>query len=202
MMIVRYAMGLACAAALAACSSAPLRYYTLVPGELATKPLSSSAPSSIELVSVTVPPEVDVPQIVTRSGDTNMVLHDGDRWVAPLGDEIHAALDDALLHQSNVQDVPPGGPVDSASTRIGIRVEQFDGTIGQHADLIVDWWMVPHGVSLGRRLTCQSVIQKSAAPNIDGLVRAYQMTIQELAKEIVAAERASAAGTLVATCHL
>ena len=200
-MIVRYAMGLACAAALAACSSTPIRYHTLVPLELATVTPLPSAPPLIELVSVTVSPEVDVPQIVTRSGDTAIVLHDSDRWSAPLSDEIHAALDDALLHQYGVQDLPPGGPADSVGARIGVRVERFDGVIGQHADLVVDWWVVPHGVGRARPLSCQSLIRKTAGPGLDDLIRADQMAIQELAKEIVEVVKASAAGMVPAACH-
>lgn len=200
-MTIRYAMGLACAAALAACSSTPIRYYTLVPRELATANPLPSPPPWIEVVSVTVPPEVDVPQIVTRSGDTAIVLHDSDRWGAPLSDEIRAALDDALLRQYGARDLPPGGAADSVRIRIGVRVERFDGVIGQYADLVVDWWAVPQGAGRARPLSCQALIHKNAGPGLEGLIRADQRAIQELAKAIVEEVQASAAGMVPAACH-
>lgn len=150
------------------------------------------ARESIQLVSLTVPSNVDVPQIVTRSGNTTMVVHDNDRWSAPLGDEIHAALDASLLNDYGIRDVPLGSPIDSISARVGIRVERFDGAVDQQVTWVVNWWLVPPEADRSHALSCESVVHEPAKGGLDGLVRADQRVVENLAKQMAASLHAMA----------
>ncbi|MGB3461073.1 MAG: ABC-type transport auxiliary lipoprotein family protein, partial [Rhodanobacter lindaniclasticus] len=75
------------AALLAACASAPLHYYTLLPGSAA--PVAESATAiPFEVLTVNVPAQVDRPQLVVRQGGQSVALLEGERWIAPLADEV------------------------------------------------------------------------------------------------------------------
>ncbi|CAM5542701.1 PqiC family protein [Rhodanobacter lindaniclasticus] len=76
---------------LAACASAPLHYYTLLPGV----PASVADPVTaipFEVLPVNVPAQVDRPQLVVRQGGQSVALLEGERWIAPLADEVRGAL--------------------------------------------------------------------------------------------------------------
>lgn len=98
---------------LAACGgSAPVRYYTLVPAADAYAPTAtqsaitpSAAPFQFELLPVGVPAQVDQPQLVVRQGGQGVAVLDGERWIAPLGDEVRGALSADLARQLHTQDV-------------------------------------------------------------------------------------------------
>jgi uncharacterized lipoprotein YmbA len=81
------------AAMLAACASAPVHYYTLVPEPDSTQ-AQSVPPASFqfELLSVGIPAQNDVPQLVVRQNGQAVALLDGERWIAPLADEVRSAL--------------------------------------------------------------------------------------------------------------
>ena len=82
----------ALALALAGCASAPLHYYTLVAPPGAAGATAAPAPYPFELLPVSVPAQVDVPQLVVREGGQGMLPLQDQRWIAPLGDEIRGAL--------------------------------------------------------------------------------------------------------------
>lgn len=67
--------------ALAACSSAPTHFYTLLPSA-STATSTRSVPYAIAVLPVTIPAAVDRPQMVVREGGSNVALLDGERWIA------------------------------------------------------------------------------------------------------------------------
>src|SRR6185312_11842720 len=80
---------LAAALGLAGCASAPLHYYTLMtPAGSTAGNAAAPAPYPFELLPVGVPAQVDVPQLVVREGGQGVQPLDGQRWIAPLGDEV------------------------------------------------------------------------------------------------------------------
>jgi uncharacterized lipoprotein YmbA len=90
-----------------ACSSVPpVRYFTLVPApstEAAVAPVAQ--PFQFELLPVTVPAQVDQPQLVVRQGGQGVAMLQGQRWIAPLGDEVRGALSADLTRDFHAQDV-------------------------------------------------------------------------------------------------
>src|ERR1700690_2163208 len=107
------AIFLTAAVMLGACASAPVHYYTLVAPEAQGRVPEGSDPAAIqfELLSVGVPAEVDVPQLVVREGGERVGLLDGERWIAPLSDQVHAALTADLARALPGQDISALGAV-------------------------------------------------------------------------------------------
>jgi AcrR family transcriptional regulator len=92
------AIGIAVLALLAGCGSAqPPRYHTLMPAPASTARTPAPAGSlAWEVLPVAVPAGVDQPQWVVRTVDGSLAVLEQERWIAPLGEEIRAAVADRL----------------------------------------------------------------------------------------------------------
>lgn len=189
------------AAVLAACaSSPPARYYTLqAPAGQAAPASSVDAGFMIEVLTVNVPAQADQPQIMVRTGEGSIAAMYSDRWSAPLGDELRAALSDGLTRDLGALDVhvvrpAPGTPV----WRVQTDVQRFDMNDGGPAVLDVTWRARPISIK-GRTLVCRSIITVPGTGGVDGLVTAQQKAAALLASTIASGirsggQRAEAAG--------
>lgn len=189
--------------ALTACASAPLHYYTLIApagGSVGGDMPASSAASSppFELLPVGIPAQVDQPQLVVREGSQGVALLDGERWIAPLGDEVRGALSANLARELHSQDVSglPGN--DRPLLRIKLDVRRFDSQPGSYA-LIEGAWSVRllRGTQPGM-LACTSRISETVGPGYAALVQGHQRAIGELAAQIAAVARSLGHGQAAA----
>jgi uncharacterized protein len=190
--------------ALAACASTPLHYYTLIapadesaggsmaPADaLAGEAVPDAAAPSLpfQLLPVSVPPQVDQPQLVVREGGQGVALLGSERWIAPLGDEVRGALSADLaraLHSQDVSDLPAS---DAPLLRIKLDLRRFDSQPGSYA-LIEGVWSVRllHGARPDA-LTCTSRIKVPVGPGYPALVQGHQQAIARLTGQIGAAAR-------------
>jgi uncharacterized lipoprotein YmbA len=188
---------------LAACASAPLHYYTLVPpaGDGGASPTAESAAAlPFELLPVSVPAQVDQPQLVVREGSQGVALLEGERWIAPLGDELRGALSADLARELHSQDISglPGN--DKPRLRIKLDVRRFDSQPGSYALIEGNWSVrVLHGIQETTAVACTSRISESVGPGYDALVQGHQQAIGQLAAQIATASRVLAGGQ-AATC--
>ena len=188
-------LGLAMAAlALGACGSAPMHYYTLVPP--AGEPAGAATPVvggfQFELLPVSVPAQVDQPQLVVRQGGQGVVVLQGERWIAPLGDELRGALSADLARDFRAQDVS-GLPSQGKSTvRIKLDVRRFDSVPGSYAYLDAAWSL--RSLKGGEALACTSRISEPVGAGYDTLVQGHQQAVARLAGQIGAAASAMASG--------
>ena len=171
---------------LAACSSAPLHYYTLVPP--ATE--SASAPTAdfvFELLPVGIPSQVDQPQLVVRSGGQGMQMLDSERWIAPLADEMRGALSadlSRILHAKDVSGLPVGKlPV----LLIKVDVRRFDSAPGSYALIDAAW--SAHTSQGTATMACTSQLSQPVGAGYDALVQAHQQLLDQLAGQIAASAR-------------
>lgn len=156
----------------AGCSSAPNNYHTLV----AAQP-SRAAGEKIQVERVSLPPQVDRPQLVIRQGASSLVILETEWWGANLVDEFRSALQDQL-----------GGPVGGLPRAVlRVDVQRFDTVPGQYALLDAVWRLKRQGQD---ELTCRTSVQTPAQNSIASLVDAQQVNLQKLASAV----RASAAG--------
>ena len=78
---------------LAACASAPTRFFTLdavPPG--AASPAAAYAGPPVKLLAVHIPPALDRDELVSETGAGEMRVHDLEHWEAPLGLTARQAL--------------------------------------------------------------------------------------------------------------
>ena len=77
---------------LAACSSAPTHYYTLLPPVAEGSSAARTGGPQFEMSTVRIPVQVDQPQLVVRQDSGTLAILETQRWSAPLVDEFHDAL--------------------------------------------------------------------------------------------------------------
>ncbi|NWE40384.1 membrane integrity-associated transporter subunit PqiC [Pseudomonas yamanorum] len=151
---------------LAACRSEPIQFHTLTPVQRSAASLAAGGEIRIE--SITVPPQVDRPQIVIRQGDSGVAILETQWWAASLVDELRSALVDQLAsHRKNLA--------------VRIEVQRFDSIPGQYALLDVKWRLRQTGTDERRPLTCRTVVQSPSGPTIDDLVIAQQNNVKRFA---------------------
>jgi uncharacterized protein len=183
--------------ALAACASAPLHYYTLIAPAGSMAPTGESAgalsganrsPLPFELLPVSVPAQVDQPQLVVREGGQGVALLNGERWIAPLADEVRDALSADLARELHSQDVSGLPANDKPLVRIKLDLRRFDSQPSSYA-LIEGNWSVRllHGGGHTGALTCSSRISETVGPGYDALVQGHQRAIEQLAAQIAVA---------------
>lgn len=187
---------LAAALGLAGCASAPLHYYTLMtPAGSTAGNAAAPAPYPFELLPVGVPAQVDVPQLVVREGGQGVQPLDGQRWIAPLGDEVRGALAADLARALGVADMSglPGNG--QPRLRIKLDVRRFESVPGNHALIDAAWSLRLTGGSGGQdALACSSRISEPVAAGYDALVAGHQQVLAALAGRIAATARAYETG--------
>lgn len=199
-----YVLGLGVIMVLSGCASAPMHYYTLVPpagadADIAPPPASVGvAALPFELLPVSVPAQVDQPQLVVRQGGQGVVLLNDQRWIAPLGDEVRSALSVDLARTLGSQDVSGMTGSDKPRLRIKLDLRRFDSQAGHYALIEGAWSVRTLHVQPGRVLACTSRIREKVGPGYDALVQGHQRAIAALAGQIAAVARSLAGGQAAA----
>lgn len=193
--MIRQARPLLAAATLmlAACASAPMHYYTLLPSAL-TGSSNPAASLAFEVLPVSVPPQVDQAQLVVREGGQSVSLLQSERWIAPLGDEVRGALAADLARELPGRDI--GGMSSGGKPVLQIRLDlrRFDSQPGSYALIAGVWSVRWQDQGKQRSLACTSHIRESVGPGYDALVQGHQQALGELAAQIATVGRALAAG--------
>jgi uncharacterized lipoprotein YmbA len=178
--------------ALTACASPPLHYYTLVPPAPTMGSAESSVVFQFELLPVGIPAQVDQPQLVIRQGKQGVTILNGERWIAPLADEVRSALSTYLAREMNTQDVS-GLPVsDRPRLRLKVDLRRFDSVLNNYALIETSWSLrLMRG---GATVICTSRIRQPVGPGYDALVQGHQEALRQLAGQIAQVARVAAVG--------
>lgn len=187
------------ALALGACASAPVHYYTLIAPTAEAAGTASAVPHTasvlpFELLPVSLPAQVDQPQLVVRDGAQGMLLLNGERWIAPLGDELRSALAADLVRALPGSDASglPGN--DRPRLRIKLDVRRFDSQPGSYALLAGTWTMRVVNGTHADAVTCASSVRETVGPGYPALVQGHQQAIAALATQMAVVARALSAG--------
>ncbi|MHC8366985.1 PqiC family protein [Pseudomonas sp. ZT5P21] len=153
---------------LAACRSEPIQFHTLTPTQFGGTARGNGGEIFIEGLSV--PPQVDRPQIVIRQGNSGLAILETEWWAASLVDELRSALVDQLANSN---------PQRKVSVRVD--VQRFDSIPGQYALMDVKWRLRGAGEGDNTLVSCRSTLQTPSGPSIDDLVLAQQNNVKRLA---------------------
>lgn len=187
----RIAVAAALALALAGCSSAPTHFYTLVPPP-SPSPSAVRASYLLEVLPVTIPAQVDQPQMVVRQGDDQVQLLESQQWIAPLGDEVRSAFAGRLGRDLGTHDVyGMPHPKHARIYRLRLQLQRFDSVPGRYA-LIEAGWSVRDGH--GAVINCSSRVRETVGAGYAALVHGHQRAIARVADQAAAVVRAMAAG--------
>jgi uncharacterized lipoprotein YmbA len=186
---------LAAALLLGACASTPpTRFYSLVPAPPAAPRSGTAADFRIDVRSVSIPAQVDVPQLVVRLGPEELTQVETRRWISPLPNEIRDAVAAELGARLGVRDIHGlGSSADSPPVyRLALAVQRFDSALGAYARIDVLWSITPPGTE--QSTSCFSSINETVSPGYEALAAGHQRALVRLADSIALALTAARQG--------
>jgi uncharacterized lipoprotein YmbA len=178
-----------------ACTSAPVRYYTLTPPPNKTLPASQIS-LAIDVRVVHTPPQLNRAELMVRTGPTEVTLLENERWASPVNDEIKDALRLELQRRlGGMTGLPPA----FTKLTIDVDVQHFEAELGRYALLAASWsaTLSPMGPrpNEARATTCTFRANQKIRSGYPGIVEGYQREIAALADTIVAVLTSSASGS-------
>jgi len=171
----------------------PTHYHSLLapPQSSGTAARVVPAPSvSFEVLQVTVPVQVDVPQIVVRLPDNSMSVLEHERWIAPLGDEIRALVTQRV-EQTLLQG--PATPAADRSWRVRLDVQRFDSMLGRAASVQALWSLHAAGGGTAA-VRCQASYEQPVGAGVGALTSGHRALFEQLGDAIGRALKVAASG--------
>ena len=125
----------------AGCSSSPpTRFYTL--NDTAPEAVAPSGVGLVEVTGVTVPGELDRPEVVRRMGPNQLKISGLDRWAAPLDQIIRRVLTDDIGRRVRA-------PVPGREYPVSVDIHEFYGDDSCNVTLRAAWTVrQPHAAAL------------------------------------------------------
>jgi len=183
-----------------ACTSAPVRYYTLTPPPDKILPASETT-LAIDVRVVHTPPQVNRAELMVRTGPTEVTLLENERWASPVNEEIKDAvrleLQRRLGRMTGLQ---------RAFTKLtlDIDVQHLEAELGRYALLEASWsaTLSATGQRSNRAgaTTCTFQADEKIHSGYAGIVEGYQREIAALADAVVAV-LTSPASDIDASCQ-
>ena len=125
-----------------ACSSGPpTHFYTL--SDTAPEAAAPAGVGWVRIVNLTIPGELDRPELVRRVGPNQLSIAGLDRWAAPLDETIRRALTDDIARR-----VPAPAPGQQYSVSVEIR--EFYGDSTCNVSLRAGWTVKPSRPEVAR----------------------------------------------------
>jgi uncharacterized protein len=184
---------------LAACASSPEHFYTLQPRDSRAPDPPSRADYAVVVTTVTVPSDVDRPELVVRDRAQGVLVLEEERWIEPLPSAVRRALAQDLGERLRDAVVLEDGEtaVHPKVIRVAVYVRRFDIAPATSVRLEADWLLI-EGNAPARQGSAEAVVPVHAR-GYAVLVAAASQAIAQLSDAIAAsldAARAdSAAGS-------
>lgn len=190
----------ALACLLAACGTEPAtRFHSLLPAPSA-RAVASAQPISMaplwELMPVQVPAQLENPQWVVRLADDTLALLEYDRWIAPLAEEMRAAV--ALRLAAAFGPTPPAAP-SGKPWRIAIEVLRLDAALGRAVHLEAEWTL-REGDQKDPALRCRAVFLQPVGSGLAALGSGQRATVEQLGDAVAAALKGQLSSPRVPSC--
>jgi uncharacterized protein len=179
------------ASLLSGCASTSPHFYTLVRESPRNSSNVAAADVHLKVGPVRIPAQVDRMELVTRLPDGGIAIADGERWIAPVADELQSALSVELLRRLGRAPVDPAG-LDSISVRL--NVERFESAPSRYALIEASWSL---GMKRSRKdvlVVCRTRAYEQVSGGYPELVRGYQRAVAAIADEIATVAQESAGG--------
>lgn len=178
------------AVALAGCSTAPARFYSL--DSTASADGAPAMPSAVMVGPVTIPASVDQPEFVVQVAANRVEVNEFNRWVSPLSDGIARAVASDLVVLLGTPDVATADLANfSPDYRVTIDVQRFESIQGQAATLEAVWTV--RKTAGGEIRTGRTVAREpTQGQGFDALAAAHSQALAKMSSDIAAAIRAEA----------
>ena len=180
------------ASLLGSCASTSPRFYTLVPESERNRSGAVAAGYRLEVDPVRVPAQVDRLELVTRLPGGGIAIADGDRWIAPVADELQNALSVELLHRLGGADPAEATGSDSVSVRL--NVERFESSPNRYALIEASWHLQLKEAGKDVRVVCRTRAYEQVRGGYPDMVRGYQRAVTLIADQIATVAQGSVGG--------
>jgi uncharacterized lipoprotein YmbA len=161
----------------AGCSSSPpTRFYTL--SETAPDTAAPAGVGMVEVTGVSIPGELDRPELVRRAGPNQLVVSGLDRWGAPLDQIIRRVLSDDITRR-----VPTPAP--GKRYPVSVDIHEFYGDGSCNVTLRAAWTVrQPHAAASEPANEELHVPSSGACPGT--LAASMSVAVGELSDRIIA----------------
>jgi uncharacterized lipoprotein YmbA len=180
------------ASLLSGCTSTSPHYYTLVRASERNPSIAAAADLRLKVDPVRIPAQVDRLELVTRLPDGGIAIADGERWIAPVADELQSALAVELLRRLGGAD--PVDPAGSNSISVRLNVERFESAPSRYALIEASWSLDLKRSRKDVLVVCRTRAYERVGGGYPELVRGYQRAVAVIADEIAAVAQGSAGG--------
>jgi uncharacterized lipoprotein YmbA len=183
-------ISIALVTAVAGCSTAPSRFYSL--SSTATADGTPATPSTVMVGPVTIPASVDQPEFVVQVAANRVQVDEFNRWVSPLNDAIARAVAGDLVVLLGTPDVASAQLANfTPDYRVTIDVQRFESVQGQAATLEAVWTVrkTAGGQTRSGRTVAREPVQ---GQGFDALAAAHSQALAKMSGDIAAAIRAEA----------
>jgi uncharacterized lipoprotein YmbA len=142
---------------------------------------------TIGVGSVTLPPYLDRPQIVTRASQAQLHLAEPDQWAASLQDAVARVLAEnlSLLMPTARVVLHPWSRTTVIDQQVLLEVTRFDRMMGGEAVLVARWSLLG---AAGQELTMRKARFSAPAggPDYEATVTAMGRALEALSRDIAA----------------
>ena len=175
-----------------ACSTSAKTYYYTLQSKQTEIPVAKEAPAALRLNRIAIsalslPEIVDRPQLVLRSGETQVLINDNHLWAQALKSEITRNLAVHLARETGATQVtvPGQASLDEADIKLTIDILRFDSVLGGDAVIEARWSVLRKGVA--KPVSGYALVQEAAsAAGYDAIVAAHSRALARLSREITA----------------
>lgn len=145
----------------------------------------------IAIGPVTIPPEVDRSQIITRDHESRITLSEFHRWAGPFQEEIASVLSTNLSVLLGTDRIIPRHHGDTlpVTHHVVLNINRFDGQL--QGDVLLDvTWIIQKSGNPEPLIVKRSIIREPVlSHDYDGLVAAQSKALSGLSREIAASVR-------------
>ena len=180
------------ASLLSSCASTSPHFHTLVRESERSPDAPARADIRLKVEPVRIPAQVDRLELVTRLPNGGITVTDGERWIAPVADELQSALSVELLRRLGSADPVDAVRTDSISVRL--NVERFESAPSRYALIEASWSLE---LKMSRRdvlVVCRTKAYEAVTGGYPEVVAGYQRAVGVIADEIAAVVHESAGG--------
>ncbi|MGO9993030.1 MAG: membrane integrity-associated transporter subunit PqiC [Steroidobacteraceae bacterium] len=174
---------------IAACTSAPVHFHTLVPESVdANGAQPSSLAYRVKIEAVQIPAQVDRIAMVVRQNNGEIAVLNNEFWIAPLPDELQSAMSGEIHRQLSLADASgsSGGPQELS---IRVVVERFESAPSRYALIDASWELRTGTTAHPVRVRCTSHVYQPVGNGYTALERGQQRAVAMIADQIATAVR-------------
>jgi hypothetical protein len=169
------------------CASPPSHFYTL---STAGAPAAAASSISLAVGPVSIPTEVNRPQIVARAGPNQVRVDEFNLWAAPLQNAITSVLAGNLVSMLGTPHVTlfPQTLSRDVDYRVALEVQGFESTPGESASLDAVWTLrrMQDGKTVSGRTTLREPAKEKG---YDALAAAHSRALARVSRDIADAVR-------------